>query len=187
MTARQQFSWKPTANDDYDGTPFGAYFRAVARTPLLGHEGEVALAKKIEAGQREIGRLLQNYPIIVETVLKRLRSEQPVVKQRGRAKKDHGFYCKVPLNDTDEVGNSGGISRDEHSQPFGRENAPQMKLYAQHLQAIVDELEDFVNRIEKVESVFQELTGDLDLAPCEQDSLSKLFVTDPTAALKMSL
>ena len=157
MTAKQQLKYNPNPFNDHDGTSLGAYFRAVAQTPLLDHEGEVRLARQIESGQKKIGQLLLRYPAVVQTVMERLRTKQPEPRQRGRAKKDHGFYCRLPTFETDEKGNIGLLARNGYMHQPQQENAPEIKLYDQHLQAVVRELETFVNRIEEAESLFNEL------------------------------
>lgn len=184
MTATQQLKRKPASYDDHDGTFLGAYFRTIAQTPLLEREDEVHLAKRIEAGQKKIGQLLLRYPIIVQTVAERLQTKQPVAKQRGRTKKDHGLYCQVPLIETDENGNIGLIARNGHMHQMSQENAPQIKLYGQHLQAVVQELEAFVNRIDEAESLLQEFMDDSDLPPVQMASLFLLLTADPEAAQK---
>jgi RNA polymerase primary sigma factor len=179
MADRQSLKYNPTASDDNDETYMGAYFRAVAKTPLLERDDEVNLAKRIEAGQRKIGQLLLRYPAVVQTVMDRMAEEQPVAKRRGRAKKDHGFYCQIPRFATDGNGNIGLIARNGHMHRLPQENEPQMKLYDQHLQAVVQELETFILQIDQAASLLKEVENQLDLLPDQTVSLVGRLVADP--------
>ena len=61
---------KPGADDiGLPGDPVGMYLREMGRTTLLTREGEVALAKRIEAGRRTMVNGLRGSPLTMRAVL----------------------------------------------------------------------------------------------------------------------
>lgn len=58
-----------TVDDARRGDPVSTYLRTLTRTSLLSREGEVELAKRIEAGQQRVGRAVLDCPLAIEAVL----------------------------------------------------------------------------------------------------------------------
>jgi RNA polymerase primary sigma factor len=55
---------------DKNADPISTYMREMARVPLLTRQGEVAIARRIEQGQRKSNKALTRSPLVVEEILK---------------------------------------------------------------------------------------------------------------------
>jgi RNA polymerase primary sigma factor len=158
--------------------PVRLYLREMGRVCLLTREGEVAIAKRIEEGKKEVIRVILNCPITVKEVLnigegirqgivdiRNVTNE--VEDDEGYAEEKEFYKDKIMkiigrvrrLDDEINKLKAKGISGDEKLQKKREEMVTlltQINLTEGQIEAIVDKLRGLVRRIEKAE---EELTA----------------------------
>jgi RNA polymerase primary sigma factor len=158
--------------------PVRLYLREMGRVSLLTREGEVAIAKRIEEGKKEVIRVILNCPLTVREVLnigegirqgsidiRNVTSE--VEDDEGYAEEKEFYKNKIlriigriqRLDDEIKKLKEKGESGEEKLQKKRDEMITlltQINLKELQIEAIVDKLRGLVRRIEKIE---EELTA----------------------------
>ena len=153
--------------------PVRLYLREMGRVSLLTREGEVAIAKRIEEGKKEIIRVILNCPLTVREVLNigegirqgsiEIRNVTTEVEDdEGYAEEKEFFKNKIlriigrvqRLDDEIKKLKEKGEAGEEKLQKKREEMITlltQINLKELQIEAIVDKLRGLVRRIEKVE------------------------------------
>ena len=85
LDVRKPMEWRYTgkggqeqmscSEKDHDGDFLRLYFCTIPRIPLLTHEEEVQLAKRIEACRAEVAQVVLRYPMVIREVRGRLEEK----------------------------------------------------------------------------------------------------------------
>jgi RNA polymerase primary sigma factor len=153
--------------------PVRLYLREMGRVSLLTREGEVAIAKRIEEGKKEVIRVILNCPITVKEVLnigEAVRQgsidirdvTNEVEDDEGYVEEKEFYKDKIMkiigrvrrLDDEIQKLKAKGEAGEEKLQKKREEMVTfltQINLKEQQIEAIVDKLRGLVRRIEKAE------------------------------------
>jgi len=171
--------------------PVRLYLKEMGKVSLLTREGEVAIAKRIEAGKKEVIRVILNCPVTVKEVLNlgdALREGRISVREvtndieDEELKEEEEVYKEKILRIIDRV-----RELEEEIQRVKREASPeeirakeeemvqlltQINLTDRQIEAIVSRLEALVSRVEEVEGKLGKIAERLGTIP---DSLPTFF------------
>jgi len=176
--------YKPSTEEDHDGDFLGLYFKTIAQTPLLTPEGEVQLAKRIEAGRAKIARLLHRYPMAIQNVM-RGSEEKHQGAVGGQVNQIAGFFWPMQLLDGSDGKKINLKKKNEHINPTTLEAMQQLKLSDYCMDRIVQELETFVARIDEAENVIQKCKEALRRSSAKSEEFFRVASVNPEAAEKL--
>ena len=171
--------------------PVRLYLKEMGKVSLLTREGEVAIAKRIEAGKKEVIRVILNCPVTVKEVLNlgdALREGRISVREvtndieDEELKEEEEVYKEKILRIIDQV-----RELEEEIQRMRKEASPeeirakeeemvqlltQINLTDRQIEAIVGRLEALVKKVEEAEGELKRIAERLGTTP---DSLPTFF------------
>ncbi len=171
--------------------PVRLYLKEMGKVSLLTREGEVAIAKRIEAGKKEVIRVILNCPVTVKEVLNlgdALREGRISVREvtndieDEELKEEEEVYKEKILRIIDRV-----RELEEEIQRMRKEASPeeirakeeemvqlltQINLTDRQIEAIVGRLEALVKKVEEAEGELKRIAERLGTTP---DSLPTFF------------
>jgi len=180
--------------------PVRLYLREMGRVPLLTREGEVAIAKRIEEGKKEVIRVILNCPVTVKEVLNMgewLRQGRIAIKDvTNDVEDDEGYveeelYREKILRIMDQVSlldeeiqrlKTRGEAAEEELQRKREEMVTlltQINLKERQVEAIIDKLRGLVRRIEKAEEELATMGRRLGVPPQKLRSFLRELKRNP--------
>lgn len=183
-----QVSWleknKPSTGEDHDGDFLGLYFKTIAQTPLLTPEGEVQLAKRIEAGRAKLARVVLRYPKVIQKVMGCSHEKYPGVV-RGQVNQFNGLNRHMQLHENSSWKKSKPRKTNASTALPTPNDLQQIMLSDQIMDRIVQELKAFVERIEASEKIIVKCKEAWRLSPSETEKLFRLIESDSGGAEKL--
>jgi RNA polymerase primary sigma factor len=169
---------------DHDGDFLGLYFRTMPRIPLLTRDDEIELAKRIEAGRKEITQLVLRYPLIIREVMGRLE-EKDLGSAREQIDRITGLDWHMKLLEGGGEGSTHLRKKNEEARSPWQENLLKINLSDHHIDRIVQELVTYVARIDGAANVIQNCKKALGLSPAETEKLFRLLEINPSEAERL--
>ena len=178
--------------------PVRLYLKEMGKVSLLTREGEVAIAKRIEAGKKEVIRVILNCPVTVKEVLNlgdALREGRISVREvtndieDEELKEEEEVYKEKILRIIDRV-----RELEEEIQRVKREASPeeirakeeemvqlltQINLTDRQIEAIVSRLEALVKKVEEAEGELKRIAERLGTIPDSLPTFFKELRADP--------
>ncbi len=168
----------PSPQEDHEADFLRLYFRTMPQIPLLTREEEVQLAKRIEAGDKEVTRLVLRYPLIIREVVERTGEEQ-VSALREHIDRITGLYPHLRLPENGGEGGSNLKKKEMRAVRQVQEALQQIELSDDQVDGIAQEIEIYVARTNVAESVIQSCKEALGLPPAKIENLLRLVETNP--------
>jgi len=181
--------------------PVRLYLREMGRVSLLTREGEVAIARRIEEGKKEILRVILNCPVTVKEVVNigellrqsrlSIRDVSANIDDDDGFAEDDQYHANQVLGLIDQVIElDAEIQRAKDTPEIELEELykcrermvlllSQINLKEAQLQAIVDKLRGFVQRIERSDQDLMDAAAKLGVRPHEVRSFLRALKRDP--------
>jgi len=181
--------------------PVRLYLREMGRVSLLTREGEVAIARRIEEGNKEILRVILNCPVTVKEVMNIgellsqgrlcIRDVSANIDDDDGFAEDEQYHTNQVLGLIEQVIElDADMQRARATADIGLEELykyreqmvsllSQINLKETQLQAIVDKLRGFVQRIERSERELIDTAAKLGVTPHEVRSFFRALKRDP--------
>jgi RNA polymerase primary sigma factor len=164
--------------DDYSDDSLRLYLKTIAKIPVLNRKEEALLAKRIDAGQKDILRLIVRYPAVIQKIM-----EHPQRKQlRPVGKKLYDiteFYQTLQAQKARSAKKRNLKKTKEQNHPSTLLPGKKIFLSEYHIDQIVTTLERYQERIEKSEIVIQKCRDRLSFTPVATRKLLNLFGSNP--------
>ncbi len=198
---------KATEAAGRSGDPVRIYLRRMGEIPLLSREGEVELAKRIEAGEREVLNVLATSNIAVQAIVhvgERLNDEvlklRDVVRDADDTSNHEAHMCSVLKRFSRISTLSNTIHRKKKHSASTKssqktddvivraqlkiaDELQALKLHKRQIDRIVLHLRGFLRRAERAEREHEDLARKLDIAPdllataCQNNNAKALGLT----------